>query len=230
MKRPSVVLPPRTMAADQVENATALKITDGSPLAIVGIFVSVLRERFAPDNGLDDYPWYNDNNTTKIFIESAMEEGNVERGASPALFVDKDDSVYGKPIIGDRAGYVIRNAHDYQWTLSTVPVIIECVASRRGESAVLGDLVQWSLHCMSDIIQATFGLHAMSPPTLGRTTPYEGDTEGFTSPVSFTVQYNVRWVIKPVQTLMQELVGKISATGQDANEYFIRIALRDRDI
>lgn len=201
-------------------------IVDGSPLAIVGIFVAVLRERFAPGNGPEDYPWYMDPNKTGIVIESAFEDNVTPRGKKPALYVDKDESVYGKSIIGDRAGHRFRDAMDAQWCLSTVPLNIDCVAARKGESAILGDIVQWSLHASSDAIQAAFSLHDMTPPTLGRTIPYEDDDKSWNTPVSFQVQYNVRWTIVPIAPLLQEIALRIHQSGRPATEYLLELATR----
>ncbi len=201
-------------------------IVDGSPLAVVGIFVAFLRERFAPGNGLDDYPWYEDALQSKIFIESAFEDNETKRGAKPALYVDKDQTVYGKSILGDRAAHRFRDSKDAQWCLSTVPILIDCVSSRKGESAVLGDITHWSLHVASDVLQKTFALHDMTPPTLGRTTPYEDDQEAWTTQISFHVQYNVRWTVVPVAPLFSELSLKIQNSGMSANEYLLELVTR----
>lgn len=212
--------PPPIQAQAQVTETSRVAV--GSPLAIIGIFVEVLRERFRPGNGPPDWPWYANLNETKVVIESAFAEGNTERGKKPAIFVDKDESAYGKVIIGDRAGIVWADMSDYQWTLSTVPVLIECVASRRGESAIIGDIVHWTLHCASDPIQATYSFHDMSPPTLGRTVPYEADKESWTTPVSFHVQYPVRWRVTPIRNLIQEV--RLHLSNADANQHYLEIA------
>lgn len=218
-------LPPPVKAPEQAEQTKPF-IVDGSPLAIIGMFVAVLRERFTEGNGPPDYPWTEDSLTTKIIIESGFEDNQTERGKKPAIYVDKDDSVYAKLIIGDRAGHTWKNTKDFQWTLSTVPVLIECVSGRKGESAIIGDITQWSLHAMSDAIQAAFALHDMTPPTLGRTVPYEHDKEAWSTPVSFTVQYNVRWTTVPIAPLMQELATKIRISGGNATAYFTDLVTR----
>jgi hypothetical protein len=212
--------PPPTQAQDQVKDNS--RVVVGSPLAIIGIFVEVLRERFSPGNGPEDWPWDANLNETKIVIESAFAEGNTERGKKPAIFVDKDESVYAKAIIGDRAGMVWKDMTDFQWTLGTVPVLIECVAGKRGESAIIGDIVHWTLHCASDPIQATYAFHDMSPPTLGRTVPYEADKESWTTPVSFHVQYPVRWRVTPIRNLIQEI--RLRLRNIDATQHYIEIA------
>ena len=189
-------------------------IVVGSPLAIVGIFVAVLRERFAPGNGPEQWPWEEDLTKTGIVIESGFATLSLEeKNKKPAIFVDKDESVYGKMIIGDRVGVKLRNMLDAQWTLSTVPIVIECVSDAKGESAVIGDITQWTIHASSDAIQGAFSLHDMSPPVLGRTVPYESDKESWVTPVSFQVQYNVRWTTVPIAPILRELRARVHAVG-----------------
>ncbi|MBU1891245.1 hypothetical protein KJ782_07245 [Patescibacteria group bacterium] len=214
--------PPPTKASTQGTPTDDQRVVVGSPLAIIGIFVEILRARFAAGNGPTDWVWNANLNETAIVIESGFAEGNTERAKKPAIFVDKDESVYGKVVIGDRAGIIWSDMSDYQWTLSTVPVIVECVASKRGESAIIGDVVQWTLHCASDPIQAFYAFHDMTPPTLGRTTPYEADREAWVTPVSFQVQYPVRWRITPIRTLLQEV--QLRVQDADATAHYLDIA------
>ena len=200
-------------------------IVEGSPLALIGVFVSFLRERFTPTNNPPNYVWNEDPNAASVIIESAYDlEGNTVRGKKPAIYVDKDQTVYGKSVLGDRAEHRIRDQAEGQWCLSTVPLIIDCVASRKGPSAILGDIVHWTLHTCSDVLQKTFAFHDMSPPALGRTVPYEDDREAWTSPVTFTVQYNVRWGIVPVAPLLHEIALKIRQSGASTDDYFVDIA------
>lgn len=218
---PGAQIPPPVRAPNQHS-----AIVDGSPLAIVGIFVAVLRERFAPGNGPSHYPWYPDPNKTGLLIESAFEDNSIPRGKKAALYVDKDESIYGKSIIGDRAGHCWTDGKDAQWCLSTVPINIDCVAGRKGESAIVGDIVQWSLHASSDAIQGHFALHDMTPPTLGRTVPYEDDDESWNTPVAFQVQYNVRWTTVPIAPLLQEITLHIQKSGLSPSAYLYEMATR----
>lgn len=206
-------------------------IVDGSPLAIIGIFVSVLRERFSGTNcpNRDQWEWLEDIEQSKIVIESAFEDNVTVRNKQPSIYVDKDQSAYGKVVVGDRAGHDFHTQGDVQWTLSTVPLIIECVASRKGESAILADIVQWTLHCASDLIQKTFGLHDMSPPVLGRTVPYQMDNEVWNTQVTFHVQYNVVWVYVPIRPLLQSIEARIQAANVSANDYFTEVVLHRRE-
>jgi hypothetical protein len=205
-------------------------LVDGSPLAIVGIFVAVLRERFAEGNGIPMYQWDADPNKTKIQIRSAFEDGHTVRGDKPAIYIDKDETIYGKSVIGDRAGYTFKDSKDFQWCLATVPIIIDCVASRKGESAIIGDVTHWSLHASSDAIQAAFAFHDMSPLRLGRTVPYEDDKEAWTSPISFTVQYNMRWTRVPIAPLLQEIALKIQTAEMSPTDYLLELVTRLKDL
>lgn len=203
-------------------------VVDGSPLAIIGIFVTFLRERFKEKNGPIEYIWTEDPNQTKLVIESGFEDTSTIRGKKPGIFVDKDESAYSRLIIGDRVGHRFTDGKDWQWCLSTVPVLIDCVSSRRGESAIIGDITHWSLHTSSDAIQATFSFHDMSPARLGRTTPYERDRENWTTPVYFTVQYHVRWSTVKVAPLLQEITLKLKESNKPVGEYFTEIAVHNR--
>ena len=199
-------------------------IVEGSPLALLGIFVSVLRERFTDPNNPPNFQWTDDPNLASVIIESAYDApGNTKRGKKPAIFVDKDKSIYGRSIIGDRAEHNFKNSREGQWCLSTVPMIIECVGTKRGVSAILGDIVHWTLHASSDLIQGAFGLHDMTAPTLGRTLPYESDRESWSTAITFTVQYNVRWRLIPINPILHELAMKISQSGATATDYFVNL-------
>jgi len=198
-------------------------IIDGSPLALIGVFVSILRERYAPGQGIVNYPWYADITKTKITIESAFADSDEHRNFKPAIFIDKEETIYGKVVIGDRAGRNMFTSQDFFWSLATVPILIDCVASRRGESASIGDVVQWTLHSASDIIQGVFGFHSMSPPRLGKTIPYEADKKAWTSPITFQVQYNVRWATVPIAPLLQDIALHITA-GAGTSIHFQTVA------
>ena len=203
-------------------------VVDGSPLALIGIFLVVLRERFSTGNGPEEFVWNNDPNQASLIIESGFEDPDI-RDKKPAIFVDKDESVYAKLVIGDRAGHRFTDAKDWQWCLSTVPIVVDCVASKKGESAIIGDITQWSLYAASDAIQAIFGFHDFTTPRLGRTVPWEADREAWTTPVSFQVQYNVMWSTVPIAPLLQDIALRISQAGTTPSEYFFEVVTRKRE-
>jgi len=221
--------PPRNPILGHNQNPRL--VLDGSPLAMVGMFVEVLRERYSPGNGPERYPWDADVNKTKIVIAASFEEeGNTPREKQPAIWVDKDESSYSKIMIGDRVGHEQRTGKDYQSCLATVPLTITCIAGRRSESAFIGDVTQWSLHASSDVIQATFALHDMTPPTLSRTMPYDSKPNSWATTISFQVQYNVSWTYVPIAPLLQNIALRVQASGETPSDYFLERVLGMSDI
>lgn len=209
-------------APEATQNA---RVIPGSPLAIIGLFVEVIRRRFTANNGL---PWVYDPDIkkTQISIESAFVESNEARNFRPAIFVDRDDSTPGRTVVGDRAGLSMPNMVDGFWALMTVPISIECVAAKRGESAIIGDIVQFYLHSSSDLIQAKFGLHEMMPVVLGKTQPFERDEAIWATPITFSIQFPIRWSQAPIRPILRELIADIQGSGvESATEFFEKIVL-----
>lgn len=202
-------------------------VMPGSPLAVIGLFVELIRKRFEADQGLT---WvYNpDIKKTKIAIESGFVENTEHRNFRPAIFVDKEDSTIGRTALGDRAGLDQRTTLDVFWGLMSIPITIECVAAKRGESTIIGDIVQFYLHASSDLIQSKFKLHEMTPVTLGKTVPMESDNTAWVTPVTFTIQVPVRWTQEPVQAILRQIELNLQKSGaESATEYFEKIVLTD---
>jgi hypothetical protein len=107
-----------------------------------------------------------------------------------------------------------------------VPILIECVAAKRLESAIIGDVVSIFLLASNRLIQGKFGFHDMTPTTVGRTQPHPRDKNAFVTPVTFTVQNNVRYTNTPTGPLLEELELDIAASGAtSATEFFETVAL-----
>ena len=210
--------PKNQPSPDQPQVST---IRPGSGLAIIGVFAETIRARFRQPN-----PWlYNDDiKATKIAIESAFNEDKAHRNYRPAIFVDHDGLTLGRTVIGDRAGQNLMSGLQGFWALDTVPILIECVASKSGESASIGDITRTFLHASSDLIQAAFGFHEMTPVVLGRTQPFARDKDQWVTPVTFSVQYPFRWTNKPSGPLIQEIVMRAQKFGSPT-EFFELIAL-----
>jgi len=218
----SLIRSPSNQAApDATQNE---RIVPSSPLAIIGLFVEIIRRRYS----IEGMPWvWNESvHETQIVIESAFVENTEERNFRPAIFVDKDESTIGRVIVGDRAGVHLPSSMEGFYGLMTVPLLIDCISTRRGESATIGDTTQFYLHASSDLIQASFGLHDMTPVVLGRTTPFERDHDVWVTPVTFTVQVPVRWSSTPTAPLLQDIITEITHSDSDsATEYLEKIAI-----
>ncbi len=207
------------------DEAQIARIRPGSGLAVIGVFVEILRSRFK-DGTL---PWvYNEDiKKTSIAIESAFNEDEQHRNKRPAIYVDRDEQIIGRSVIGDMAAQNLLSGKRGFWALETVPLLIECVASKKAESAIIADTAALFLHASSDLIQAAFGFHEMSPVRRGRTQPYARDklTQWITS-ITLDVQYNLRWTNTPSGPLINEIRSRATLSNfEDATQYFEHIAL-----
>jgi len=223
---PTYVPDPKVLPSP--EEPQQVSIRPGSRLAVIGVFVEIIRRRFAAceSGGEFQWLWSPDINATKLAVESAFNEDKTHRNFRPAVFVDADDQTMGRVVLGDRAGQNYKTGLEGFWNLQTVPILIECVAGKKGESAALGDVVGWFLHASSDLIEAKFGFHDMTPVTIGRTQPATRDKDQWTTSVTFTVQYDGRWTNAPTAPLLQEIALTVARSGCDsATEYFEAIAL-----
>jgi hypothetical protein len=214
------------------EGPQNVSIRPGSKLAVLGVFVEIIRRRFAADVVLPDFEWLWDPDIkkTKIAVESAFNEDKEHRNFRPSVFIDCDDQTHGRVVLGDRAGKNLKTGLEGFWNLQVVPVLIECTAGKRGESARLGDIVGVFLQASSDLIQAKFGFHDMTPIVVGRTQPVTKDKDVWVTAVTFNVQYPMRWTNAPTAPLLQEIEVAIVASGVDnATTFFEEIALGWRD-
>jgi hypothetical protein len=220
--------PKRLPSPEEVQNVS---IRPGSKLAILGVFVEIIRRRFDASNVPTDFQWRWDPDIklTKLAIESAFNEDKTHRNFRPAVYVDCDDQTMGRVVLGDRVGLNRQTGLEGFWNLTSVPVLIECVAGKRAESAVLGDIVGVFLQASSDLVQAKFGFHDMTPVTVSRTQPTVKDKDTWVTAVTFVVQVPFRWTNRQTAPLLQELEASVVASGVDtATEFFEAIALNWR--
>jgi hypothetical protein len=190
------------------------RIAAGSPLAIQGIFLEIFRERFKEGNGLE-WTWRDDITLTEILIETSYNEETESRSQTPALYITRLQSSPSQVSIGDRAGVALPQHCEGFSALMTVHMALECVSNDEGESAIIGDTVQFTLLTAQDVIQREFGLHDFEHPVLGQTTPYDRDTKKWVTPVTFTIQFWVRWSQVPIAPLLQQLSQRIAIRGVD---------------
>lgn len=207
-----------------------INVRPGSTLAVLGVFLEVIRKRFTPENSLP-WEWHRDikkkpKDAVAIAIESAFNEDKDHANYRPAIYVDRDELIVGRTVIGDAAGQNLRNGLKAFWALTSLPILIECVAAKKSESAIIADLTAVFLHASSDLIQSAFGFHEMTPPAMTRTQPFPRDKDQWVTSISFSVQYDFRWTNKPTAALLQQIVTEITASGHDsATSYFETIAL-----
>jgi len=191
-------------------------IAVGSPLALVALFAEIVRERFRPGNGL---AWVWDENSTpqkteentedqprRIVIEPGFNENLEVRNFRPAIYIDKGETAAGKVAIGNFVGQKLSTGFRAFYALGTAPMDIEVVSDSKGESAILGDLVWFYILAGREQIRASFDLHELTPPILGKTVPFEGDKGQWSTHISFEVQFNLRWSTMPVGPLLEDIM------------------------
>ncbi len=95
--------PKRLPSPEERQNVS---IRPGSKLAVLGVFVEIIRRRFTPDNFVGEFQWTwnKDINLTKLAVESAFNEDKQHRNFRPAIYVDCDDQTMGRVVLGDRVG------------------------------------------------------------------------------------------------------------------------------
>lgn len=192
----------------------ALRIAAGSPLAIQGIFLEVIRERFKPNCGLE-WIWDPDPTLTKIFIETSFNEELEARNVAPAVYVTRLQSVPVKMAVGDRAGVHLPDHLEQFKALMRVDIAIECESNDEGESTIIGDIVQFMILASQDVIEREFGFYSFTHPVLGQTIPSERDQTKWSTQISFSVEFWIHWAQVPIAPLLQQLSQKVNITGTD---------------
>lgn len=201
-----------------------LKIAAGSPLAIQGVFLEILRERFKADSGIG-LVWDSDLTTTTILIEAGFNEEVESRNQVPAIYVTRLQTVPGKIIVGDRVGVRLPDHLEAFGALTTAVLSIDCVSNDEGESAVLGDIVQFMLLASQDVIQREFGFYDLSHPSLSQTQPFDRDQTKWSTTVSFQVQFWIRWSQVPIAPLLQQIALRVTQDGVDASGHFTDVTI-----
>lgn len=226
MSQPYYVPNPKVLPS--TDERQDIKIRPGSALAVLGVFVETVRKRFVPVN-TPPWKWDPDAKKAEIVIESAFNEDQQTRNFKPAIFIDRDELTTGRPVLGDFAGQNLHTGLRGFWGIQTMPILIECVAAKKLESMIIGDLTHIFLHASSDLIQAAFGFHDMTPLTLGRTQPYARDKTAWVTSITFTVQWDLRWTNAPSAPLVQQIQTEVKASGLSATDYFERIIIESVD-
>jgi len=203
-----------------------------TPMTVLGIFVAVMQERFSastPSEPPLKWNWLSDVKDTQIIIASGFNEGIEARNARPAIWIDREQTTYGEVVIGnrDQEPISLRTRHQQYYAMAETDVSMDCTSKNRGESMMVGSIVQDFLQMSSREIQRFFGFRDISPIILGRTVPYEKDRELMNSPVQFRVSYEARWASVPIYPLLNAVKLRLGDK-TDPDTYFRDIALRDK--
>jgi len=207
----------------------SVDVVEGSPLALIGVFVEIVRARFRGRNVGLPWLWKNDptpeeweENTPEkphlIYIESQFQDNNESRNYRPAIFVGKGDTRPSKIILGHRAGIHRPTRLEGFFCLASVPINIACISHEQGESAVIADLTWMHLLACQNYYRPEFGIHEVTPPVLGTTQVYrrhDGDSDTWNTPITLEAQIEFRWITEPVAPRLQEVRMILQDAGSD---------------
>lgn len=202
----------------------------GSPLAVIAMFVEVIRARFRGEN--DGTPWLwredptplaNEQNEPgaprTLYIESDLSDDPDARDFDPSITVGKEETRLVKAVVGNFAG--ARNTDQLKgyWALAIIPMVVQCFSKQKGESANLADHVWMHLVATQHIVRHEFHIHEISPLVLGRTQPFRRTNDKpdrWVTPISFETQVEFRWLTRPIAPRLQEIRMKMAlASGAD---------------
>lgn len=178
------------------------KIAAGSPLAVLGIFIETLRERFNTDADLG-IVWNEDPQTTQIIIEAGYNVETESRDAGRALYINRLSTSPQQIVVGDRVGVSLPEHLEGFTCMMASQMTVDCVSSDAGESAILADIVQSFFIASRQIFCAMYGFHDFGLADMGQTQPYEADQGKWNTVVSLVVQYQARWASVKIRPKLQ---------------------------
>jgi hypothetical protein len=167
---------------------------DKSSIDVIGIFVSIIRDRFMNNPVNFPWQWAKEENTTKIFIDAGGVENYSNNDARPALFIDRSSIVYNKLLLNEVADFALRESKKVYLSRASGQISIDCVSKNRGESSLLGDICSTHLLMSDDIFRALYSFQDIGPVMLANTQPWEKDDRVFVTRVTCEFSYDISWV------------------------------------
>lgn len=210
-----------------------------SPLAVIALFIELARERFRVAQGL---PWVWEGSPTpratetgdttaprRIVIEGAWFRQAETHDPEPAIYASCGDIAPTKIVVDHRAGQQLSTGLKGYYAPAQIPILYEVLAADPGESMVIADTLWFFILAGIDAIRATFGIHDVTSPVLGPVAPDPKAKTLWRSPVSFTIQTELRWTTVPIAPLLREVVIRMRQTGTPIDEYLLEQHIRGRN-
>lgn len=167
-------------------------------------------------------PWvWRDNPAdTEIHIEVQYEPNTETADKRPGVYIDKDQTSYGQVVLGNRdqnQPAIITRRQEQFISFAQTDILIDCISPVRGESAQIADALQQYLHMSSRIIMQVFSFRSISPIVLGRTMPFQRQTDLFNTQLTFRIEYEVRWATIPAAPVLRALGVQLSESSDGVN-------------
>jgi len=178
-----------------------------SPINLLNQFVALFRTRFVTGQ----LPWtYRENaGETQIFIESEFSIPRDIEDASPAIIVSRGSIVHKRDVISDtdQNNYdLIAKGGEYEWSTGECDIRIQVIGQTKAEAALLGDIVQTTVHMTRDPICQAFTLRDVSPVVMSQVVEYERDQRKWAATVDFRVFFEHRWFSIPEAPVLRKIL------------------------
>lgn len=215
----------------------------GSPLAVIGLWVFALRNRFNA-NIAEPLPWVwsetlrpeateneeplPEGSPRKLLIESMYNVEKSNRNYRPAIYVGRGGALQSvKIMLDNKVGVRHQNQFTAYHCHAHTPIVFECESEASGESSTIAETAWAFILTTRDIFRKDFGFHEITEPVLGDTVPGKSDKETWITNVQFDVTFDMRWGVTPVAPLLREIALRSSAGFKNADRFFTDIALRE---
>jgi hypothetical protein len=110
--------------------------------------------------------------------------------------------------------------------MANTEMLVSCSSETPGESSILGDTVWFFLLATRDIFRKDFGLYDLTEPILGKTVNDEEDKEIWKTQIHFSVTTEMRWAVRPIAPLVNDIAIAIRKEGVTPDAFYQRLVLR----
>ena len=204
-----------------------------SPLALVGVFLQILRERFSESQQLQwvYVPGDGGRALSTIHIEAGGNPETEDLARRPAIFVNRGPITFTQPVIGDQAGAGFEKGIRAFYAMAETNFVFSVESEEAGEAEQIADLLLSTLMMGSYEIVKAFLFRKLGPFAMSSRAKTRQDTELTVISINAGLSYDVRWRTIPIAPILKEVIVKArESTYTDGNEFFSKIyqsSLRD---
>jgi len=205
-----------------------------SPLALTGVFLCILRERFHEKYELP-WKWYSGDEgrlSSTILIEDHQNPETEDFGRRPAIYVQRAPIQYSQIAIGDEVDRERKSNKRIYNCAAQTHFTFACEAGVSAEAEILADIVLSTLMMGSDVIESYFDFRKLGPFALSASAKTRQDVDITQVNVQMGLSFDVRWGSQGIAPILKEVIVKArESTYTDSEDYFVQIyqhSLNDR--
>jgi len=206
--------------------SVATQIPVKSPVALIGVFLAVIRERFSESHNL---PWVYtpgdaERSDNSITIEAGTNPLTEERNKRPAIYVVRNAVAYKQATIGDKQMVQKKSGGVVYYATAETSFTFIAESDSEGEAAQIADVVLSTLMMGSDIIEHAFRFRKLGPFALSAAMRPVHEEPVAQIHISMGLTFDVRWATIPISPMLNEIVVKsTNSTYNSSEEYFSEI-------